>query len=128
MLFHDTEVRERDFGVWKFWAELKEQYPSFEFHHGYGLGVLAVGPDIPAGLRFLFEANDQENAKFREFFHQLGSRVSLALELAVQQRKLQELEEFREQVNQSRPLRICKKILNEGIVGYIKGHPRFSKN
>src|SRR5262245_36652398 len=30
VLFHDTNERREDFGVWRFWAELTEQYPYFE--------------------------------------------------------------------------------------------------
>lgn len=53
VLFHDTRERRDDFGVWRFWDELREQYPSFEFDHSHGLGVLAIGREVPAPVRAL---------------------------------------------------------------------------
>lgn len=43
ILFHDTNEFKADFGVWRFWRKIREQYPHIEFDHGHGLGVLVVG-------------------------------------------------------------------------------------
>lgn len=48
VLFHDIAETGRDFGVWKFWDELKHQYPGcLEFTHSHGLGVLFLNPLNP---------------------------------------------------------------------------------
>jgi hypothetical protein len=56
VLFHDTVETPRDFGVYRLWAGLSPNFPSFNFEHG--LGILAVGPQQPpAFLEFLHTAN-----------------------------------------------------------------------
>jgi hypothetical protein len=74
VLFHDTNVREGDFGVWKFWQEIEGSLPSFSFVHGHGLGVLAIGPDVPPGLRPLLGSSPQEVAGVRAAYARLAAR------------------------------------------------------
>jgi len=40
ILFHDTYERKDDFGVFRFWDELKKKFKTIEFHHSHGLGIL----------------------------------------------------------------------------------------
>jgi GT2 family glycosyltransferase len=79
VLLHDTNVREREFGVWRFWRELADEHPHFEFLHGHGLGLAAPG-EIPDGLRALLAAKDEEAGPIRSFFFALGHRISVAAE------------------------------------------------
>lgn len=40
ILFHDTNERGKDFGVYKLWNILKNKYETLEFFHSHGLGIM----------------------------------------------------------------------------------------
>ena len=81
VLFHDINVRERGFGVWKLWEELSAQYPHIAFSHSHGLGVLLVGDDIPPAVRALAEAYQRHPAQVRQAFGLSGQRIELLAQI-----------------------------------------------
>ncbi|MBU9411744.1 class I SAM-dependent methyltransferase [Burkholderia multivorans] len=76
VLFHDINVRERDFGVWRLWQELRLRYPSFEFHHGHGLGIIGVGEELPLAVSILCASDMATAALIRAAYSSLGASVT----------------------------------------------------
>jgi glycosyltransferase involved in cell wall biosynthesis len=96
VLFHDTNVRHDDFGVWRFWGEVSKGRDAFEFFHGHGLGVLSVGTDpLPGDLAALFAAanDDSEKARVQRHFSRLGAAFSAKIRADETRRQLLELDQ-----------------------------------
>jgi hypothetical protein len=78
VLCHDINVREKDFGAWRLWDRLRDEFPCFEFLHGSGLGVLGIGHDLPDAVRWLLSLRAQSPEAVnivRLFFSRLGAAV-----------------------------------------------------
>lgn len=80
VLFHDINVKEKDFGVWRLWDELKSQYLHFELLHGHGLGLLAVSEQYPPSMEKLLQISEDDINPVRQFFFQMGRLVHLTQE------------------------------------------------
>ena len=82
VLFHDTDVFEKDFGVHQFWQEISQDYPHFKFKHSNGLGVLLVGenrkPELLQIAQTMPETNEWLEAD--RVFRVLGERFQLRMD------------------------------------------------
>ena len=88
VLLHDTNVRERGFGVWKFFDELAAEYPSFEFVHGHGLGIVAAGQQVPPALSLVFEASPATADQVRAAYAALGNALSVRAAVCERDREI----------------------------------------
>src|SRR5205807_934325 len=77
LLLHDVGVRNKGFGVWKIWDELREQSRSWTFHDGPGLGVWQKPPaaPLPGFLEQLVLRPNESNASLAQYYTERGNAL-----------------------------------------------------
>jgi GT2 family glycosyltransferase/glycosyltransferase involved in cell wall biosynthesis len=134
VLFHDTNVHQHGFGVWKFWAELTEKYQNnLEFLHSHGLGVLQIEGALNEKRMLWLEAELPEKEFLKNYFSVLGERqferyelvaakqqiVQLNNQLILEREKLTlRLEQIRKSISWrlTRPLRFIARLFRYGFI------------
>lgn len=90
ILFHDINVREREFGVWELWRQLKEDplFSCLEVRNGSGLGIATLTAEPP-----------DWHHEFKERQGLFQSSGALYLELAVKHLSLQQSQSDNAELN-----------------------------
>jgi GT2 family glycosyltransferase/glycosyltransferase involved in cell wall biosynthesis len=75
VLIPGIATREGDTGLQRLWQALRTEFPSFDFPHGEGLGVLGYGANLPAEVAAFFRsvADPGAAAERRATYAQLGA-------------------------------------------------------
>ncbi len=77
VLLHDVDVRTRDFGAWKIWADLQALNRSWTFHDGPGLGVWQKPParKLPGFLERLLVPPNEWNDMLAKYYSERAGEM-----------------------------------------------------
>jgi hypothetical protein len=87
ILFHDTNERNGDFGVYKLWEELEKKYDTIQFLHSHGLGILFKG-GYPS------KEWKQNEKLFQEHYSALHAKIYFPKENEELKKSILELREY----------------------------------
>lgn len=76
ILFHDIYETNPEFGVNRFWNEIKKLYPTLEFTHSHGLGVLFIKEPKNTNL-----FNPTQTDLFQNYYSTLNNVYELKIKL-----------------------------------------------
>ncbi|MEO6826828.1 MAG: class I SAM-dependent methyltransferase [Microbacteriaceae bacterium] len=100
VVLHDIAEHTEGFGVWQFWAEVSGRYPSFAFDHEHGLGIIAVGPEMPEAMRAFLEAAGRDPEAVKTAYQTIGEVVSRQYQLELAPKESERLRGELAQANQ----------------------------
>ena len=89
VLFHDSNVYEKDFGVWRFVRELEARFPYFHFFHSHGLSMFTMTEKAPDSAQWMTALSANDSDHWRLAFSRLGDCVVLRAQAYFQQLQLQ---------------------------------------
>lgn len=89
VLIHGIDSLPAGCGAGRLWLELAAQHPNLRVPHGEGLGVLAMGREIPEPLQALLSLHGDAAAGAVALYQALGERLTLQADLGQARDELQ---------------------------------------
>lgn len=82
LLLHDVNVRTKNFGVWKIWAELQTRGRSWTFQDGPGLGLWQKlpGAQLPQFLEDLLAPPNERSAALAAYYSERANDVQKTID------------------------------------------------
>jgi hypothetical protein len=125
VLFHDINVKLPEYGVWKFWEEIKKEYIHFEMLHCNGLGLISLSPQRDDVLGTMINTPESEQRILKEFFQTLGSRLVLEASIAEQKANNAKLSEQSTKLGEQLTLQLN---YDKDLQNYMQGMTQLNTN
>ncbi len=121
ILLHDTNViygkqayideKYKDFGVYKFFEEIKNKYLSLNFYHSHGLGVICKSDKTPIKLTNFISYAQKNNYFVQNFFENNSKRIELEFAYSNEKLRTNELRDKLNNIYISKFLRLENKLI-----------------